>query len=476
MSEQETNLEQKKFQQHQRFASDSVSGNVNTYYKSKSHDLDRISKALEDPVKNQKTLQEVSEYIYHVGGVYQRIIMDTAFMPEYDSMLTPKGVNKVKPETRKRTYLEAAMIIDKINPKHTLKRFGLKLLRFGELYIYEIEDEDTIVYKEMPVDICKITSIENGLCKYAINLDSLKNKNLLATMPKKIKKIYEKYQNKTIGEDKLIDKKWYELDKNAFAFNFIDPFLPKGYPPLSYLFKGVSALDRMTNKLLSDEEIEMLKIIHNKIPLDDDGEFLIDPEIVSKYHYSTKENLPENITITTNPFEMKMHSFQGNNKQTNYRQEALDNVYQTAGFSKEKFSGERNSNQAIKVSTMADEMVALQLVRIFEPYLNYKLRQNKKASNWRVKILDNTYYNKSDYFRDCKEAASSGSSRFKFMASCGLSPYEAVMLRQVEEEIGIDELMTPLLNGQNSSAKLIEDKKNGRPSAEENGDVPESEE
>lgn len=476
MSKQEVNLEQKKFQEHQKFARDSVSNNVNTYYKSKAHDLDKINKALEDPVKNYKALQEVSEYIYHVGGVYQRIIQDTAFMPEYDCMLTPKGINKMKPTTRRKTYLEAAMIVDKVNPKHTFKGFGLKLLRFGELYIYEIEDEDTIVYKQMPPEICRISSIENGLCKYAINLDALKNKNLLATMPKDIRKLYEKYQNKSIKEDKLIDKKWYELEKNAFAFNFIDPFLPKGYPPLSHLFKGASALDRMTNKLLSDEEVEMLKVIHNKIPTNDEGELLIDPEIASKYHYSVKENLPKNVTIATTPLEMKSISFQGNNKQTNYRQESLDSLYQNAGVSKEKFSGERNSNQAIKISTMADEMVALQLVRIFEPYLNYKLRQNKKTSNWRVKILDNTYYNKSDYFRDCKEAASNGSSRLKFMASCGLSPSESLMLREVENDLGLDELLTPLLNGQNTSSKLIEDSKTGRPKAEDDGDVPESEE
>lgn len=476
MSNKNTNKKKTDIKNTKRFAKGSVSGKVDTYYKSKSYDLDKISKALQDPVTNHKLLQEVSEYVYHVGGVYQRILMDVAFMPEFDVMLSPRGINKIKPETKKRSYFEAAMTVEKINPRHNFKRFGLKLLRFGELYIYEIEDEDSIVYKEMPIDMCKITSFENGLCRYSINLDSLRNKNLLETMPNEIKDIYEKYQNKIIKKEDLLEGKWYELKENAFAFNFIDPFLPKGYPPFAYLFKGATALDRMSNKLLSDEEIEMLKIIHNKIPIDEDGNFLIDPDLVTTFHQATKDNLPENVTIATNPFEMKMHSFQGNNKQTNYRQEALDNIYQNAGFSKEKFSGERNSNQAIKISTMADEMVALQLVRIFEPYLNYKIKQNKKASVWKAKILDNTYYNKTEYFRDCKEAASSGGSRLKLMASCGLTPFEAVMLRQAEEDMGIDELMTPLLNGQNSSAKLIEDKKNGRPTKESEGDVPESEE
>lgn len=474
MSEIEVNLEEKKLRQHQRFASDSVSAKVNTNYKAKSYDINRIQTALEDPIKNYKILQEVSEYIYNLNGTYQRLLKDIAFMPEYDCILTPK-VLKMNKNTKQRTYFEAALLIDKINPKSTFKRLGQKLLKYGELYIYEIEDTDSIMYKEMPVDMCMVTSIENGICKYSINLDVLKNKDILATMPKDIQKIYEKYAKGSIKKELLLENKWYELEKNAYAFNFIDPFLPKGYPPLSYLFKGLTALDKMTNKLLLDEEVEALKIVHNYFPLDENGDPTLEPELARLYHESVKANLPENVTIATTPLKMEVHSFQGNNKQTNYRQEALDNVYQSAGVSKEKFSGERNSNQAIAISTQSDEMIALELVRIFEPYLNYKLRQNKKTSGWKVKILENTYYNKSDFFREAKEAASSGGSRFVFMGSCHLSPLETLTIRQAEIDMDMDDLLTPLMNGQNTSSKLIEDKKNGRPSAKDNGEIAEGE-
>ena len=97
-------------------------------------------------------------------------------------------------------------------------RFWLKIkertLETGELYIYKIEDSNGIILQEIPNTFCKITSVENDVSKYAINLKKFNDRNILS-FPKEIQNLYKRYKNGTIKEKDLI--KALNIIKNALV-------------------------------------------------------------------------------------------------------------------------------------------------------------------------------------------------------------------------------------------------------------------
>lgn len=471
-------LEDKIFNENMRFARNSVDYKKVKSNTAKKYSIDQVIKALDNPVKNYKILQETSLYLLSTSMTYRRLLSNFANMVNYDFMLKPTLalVTKSNKDNNLKYYYESASLVEKINPKN-FKWMSQSLWEIGELYLYKIEDKNGIIYKRMPEQICRISSVVyDSICMYSIDLSALKNKDLLDTMPQEIKDIYEKFVNKIINPNDLVDNKWYELNKNAVAFNAIDSFMVKGYPILSPIFPSLLALEEQNRKISSDEEMDNLKIIHMYYEVDDDGNSIIDPQIITSFHESVKANLPDGCTIATNPLKMDVYNTKNSQQVTNYRKETSDIVYSSVGSSRELFNGERNSNMAIELSTKADEIFAFTIATQFENYLNYELKQNKKTSYWLTKLLPTTHYNEGEYRRQCETSLSmtGNGNQLRYLASCGYTPLEAMTLLQIEKDLGIGDLFIPAMNGYNSSlnGKLTD---NGRPKNSESGNVAEEE-
>lgn len=443
----------------------------------KKYTIDQVIKALEDPVKNYKTLQETSLYLSSISMTYRRLLENFSSMVNYSFMLKPTValITKKNKSNALKNYYDSAGLIEKIDPKN-FKWMSKVLWEVGELYLYEIEDKNGIVYKRMPEQICRISSVVgNSISLYSIDLSTLSNKDLLATMPPEVQSLYERFTKKQIKDEELVDGKWYELTKNAVAFNAVDSFMVKGYPLLSPLFPSLMALEESNRRVTSDEEVDNLKIIHMQYEVDEEGNAKIDPMLITQFHNSVKENLPDGCCVSTNPLKMNVYNTKNSQQSTNYRKEIGDIVYSSVGSSRELFNGERNSNMAIEMSTKSDEIFALTVAKLFENYVNYKLNINKKTSYYQSKLLPITYYNEEDYQRRCETSLSfaGAGNMLRYMASLGYTPLEAMAQLQIERDLGLEDLFKPALNGYNAGADEV--KENGRPSASENGDVAELE-
>lgn len=475
-----SDLETKIFNENFRFASSSVDYKRVKSNVIKKYSIEQVIRALEDPVKNYRILQETSLYLSSISMTYRRLISNFANMVNYDFMLKPTLTLATKSNKNNllKNYYDSANIVDKINPKN-FKWMSQTLWEVGEIYLFKIEDKNGIIYKKMPEQICRISSVvDNFVCLYSIDLSTLSNNDLLATMPKEIQDIYNRYVNKTIKDEELVDGKWYELDKNAVAINAIDPFLIKGYPLLSPIFPSLLALEEQNRKISSDAEVDNLKIVHMQYEVDSDGNSIIDPRLIEQFHESVKRNLPDGCSVATNPLKLTVHNTKNSQQATNYRKETTDIVFNSVGSSKEMFNGEKNSNMAITLSTTADEIFAFTVAYKFENYLNYELKQNKKTSYWLAKLLPTTRYNEAEYKRQCETSLSlSGDgNQLRYLSLCGYTPLESMTLLQAEKDLGISKLFVPALNGYNSSSSEVETvTDNGRPKNEDSGGVAEEE-
>lgn len=468
-----------KFSKELAFAKMSMDYKQSKEMKGKKYSKEQIERALLDPAKNYKTLQEVSLYLLSNSMTYRRLIVNFAHMVNYDVMLKPTSnmLFKKGKFDYKKSYYESALLIEKINPKFNFKWIAEYLYSVGEIYLYKVEDKKGILYKKLPEQICRISSVEDSVCLFSIDLTALNNADLLATMPPEIQNIYKRFTEKKIKKEDLVDGKWYELTKNAIAFNAIDSFLPKGYPVLSSVFPSLNSLEDLNKKVADDEKIDNLKIVHMKYDVNEEGSSIIPPEYITAFHQSVKDNLPPGCAVNTSPLEFNVYTTKNTSQQgTNYRQEMNDVVYGSIGSSRELFNGQRNSNQAIDASIKSDEIFALKIAGMFENYLNYELKKNKKTSYFAAKILPTTYYNVNEYKRQCETSLSlSGNgNQLRYLACCGYSPLEALSLLELENNMKIQELFTPALSSYNTSTENLTSEA-GRPSAEDNGEILERE-
>ncbi len=130
-------------------------------------------------------------------------------------------------------------------------------------------------------------------------------------------------------------------------------------------------------------KVDNLKIIHQTIPTNDQGEVLMDEDLVATYHNATKKNLPKGVTITTNPLAMESLSLQSNGNENarglNYLNSAQASVYNSAGVNVGLFNGDTTNSVLLQAGIVADEQIAIDMLLMFENYINVDLAKRKIA-------------------------------------------------------------------------------------------------
>ena len=442
-----------------------VSGDI---YRTRRVNRNTLRKALIDPysVNNVELLQQASRILKATNGIYKRVLNYHSCMYTHDYMIYPVEFDKIKNPTKmQKAYVEAAQYIEKFNLKHNSPWIKERTLETGELYIYKIEDSNGIILQEIPNTFCKITSVENDVSKYAINLKKFNDRNILS-FPKEIQNLYKRYKNGTIKEKDLIDKSYYELKDKAVAFN-LDRFAPKGVPYYCTIFDDLMELEDMKDLKSQNAVIESIKLIHQKFPIDkEDAHSLIDFDVITQYHNATKSTLPNGTAVTTNPLDLQALYLSDSNSKigTNVIQ-ARDSIYDSAGVNSELFNGNKSTTEAIAMGIIADNLVAKPLNAMIVNWINNELRKKKIGGfTWAIKLLDVTEFNKEKRISAAKEGMAFGGSRLEYLATSGYTPLQGLSVLKMESMLGLDELLVPQASSHTQSGA---DK--GRPSKAEGG-------
>jgi hypothetical protein len=403
-----------------------------------------LRRALSDPYNNRniEILQQASSVLKCTNGIYRRVLNYQANMHTNDFLIYPLDAWKFKDsESMQNAYIEAAKFIEKFNLKDNAVWIKERVLEQGELFIYKIEDKNGVILQEIPNHFCKITSVEDNVCRYAINLKKINKKNI-GSLPKEIQILYDKF---TKGElINLIDNSYYELGNNAYAFN-LDRFAPKGIPFYCTIFDDLMELEDKKDLKSQNDVIESIRLIHQKFPLADDGSSLIDFNLVETYHNSTKSTLPAGTAVTTNPFELKTLSLSDNNsKLSTTILSAKDMVFDSAGINAELFNGNRNNSEAIAMGIIGDTLVAKPLNNMICNWINNEFKKQRFGNTtWAVRMIGTTEFNKENMISRCRENLAYGGSRLEFLACNGYTPLEGLSVLKMEGLLNLEELFVP---------------------------------
>lgn len=459
-------------EKHLRFAQGSISSKSvgETSLSRSGIDYSQLQSALQDPYANISTIQQISKILYHTNGVYYRLIEMFANIPMYDLFLSPTVIPSFSGkgdmvEKMNKEYEQIAQLVEKTNYKYNFKWFGRHLLLYGELFIYKVEDNSGTFYKLIPNEICRVSGImENNILKYSIDLSKLNNAELLSTMPIPIQKLYEKYNAGSLANDeKLIDSYYYLEENEAVAFLYDDGNVrTKGVAPFSYLFDKIYRVDEIEDEELSNSASDNLKLIVQKAQTNEEGELLMDIDLISMYHQAAKKNLPKGVGIVTSPMQIEALTLQRQASTTlTATQKAYESVYTSAGINSELFNGQRSSNESVLNSIKTDEMVIDRLNLIFCNFINYEIKNKKRSAMWKVEMLRNTYFNKKEIQASCREDAVLGLGKLRYLSSLGYTPLTALSVLYYESESQLETLFKPLASGYNSGAVAND---TGRPS------------
>lgn len=448
-----------------------VSGEI---YRPRRINRATLRRALSDPYRdsNIDILQQASMVLKTTNGIYKRVLNYQSAMHTNDFMIYPVEADRVKnPTEMQKAYVEASMYVEKYQLKENSCWIKERVLEQGELYIYKIEDNNGIILQEIPNTFCKITSVENNVSKYAINLKKITERNVLS-FPKEIQVLWKKFNNGSIKEKDLIDKSYYELKDNAIAFN-LDRFTPKGIPFYCTIFDDLMELEDMKDLKSQNAVIESIKLVHQQFPVDKDtGASLIDFDVITQYHNATKSTLPSTAAVTTNPLEVQVMTMGDSNAKINGSViQTRDAIYDSAGINAEIFNGNKNSNQAIAAGIVADSLVSKSLNQLINNWINYEMRKKKIGGfTWQVRMLDVTEFNKEQSIKLSRENMAYGGSKLEFVAMNGYTPLQAMSVLKMESMLGLDTLLVPQATSHTQSGTS----ESGRISKEDGGSGDES--
>jgi hypothetical protein len=435
----------------------------------------QIKRLMQNPIANYKELQQISQLLSSINGIYARIIEYFSSVLTYDHFLYPSISSSKMNNTDKmiNSYEDFALYLDKMNLKYNLPIFVKSLYTKGEVFVYKLEDSKSIIYQEIPNELCRLSISREGVFGYEVNMNKFNDINIV-NYPLEFQDKYTIYQKLSgaKGKKTIVDwqnptePQWCQISDKGIAFPTLTN-ASHSYPPLSYLFCDILDVDNVKDLKKEKDRLDNTKMIHNQVPIDKEtGLPTMDLELAKKYNESIKKNISEGVFSVTNPFDTQVLNLQsGQQRTTNMVEEAIDLLFADAGVSDMLFSNKKASGEALKMSVKADMATLFSFILpLFSNYINYELKKINSVYKWKIKILEVTYFDRADQLKQFISLLPLGASRYQYMALQGLSPLEALNTLKFEQISAIDNLLVPKMNSHVMSSST-----SGRPTVEDGG-------
>jgi len=491
-------LEEESHRDYVSFAKDSSVSNKSSAYSSIQNNKARktsksnIKKFLDNPTDNYLQLQQSSQYLKNTNGIYNRLIFYFSSLLTYEHYLYPVVSSDKLDNDKKVTkvYEDVAINLEKYNLKFNLPKFTEYIFTDGEVFLYKLEDTKGIVFKKIPNEYCRVSQMEDGVFRYEINVTKFTDitiqefpqefQNLYNVFHDKEKSDKNKKQNKNQNNilnninNNYINYGWFQISNKGVCFptqwnNF------HSFPMMSYLLPDIMDIDSIKDLKKDSDRLDNTKFIHSKVETNKDtGLPVMDLDIVKAYNKSIQDKLPDGMVAITNPFVTNSIQLAGSQSNiNNIVEQATDYIYSSAGVSDLLFSNKKSSSEALKQSIAVDVQILLSFILpLYINYINFELRQYNSVYRFAVRILETTLLSRKDDLTLSMASMNVGGSRLKFMALCGHTPIEARTLRKLENALGMDELLTPKLNGNVISGNADGTSNvGGAPTAESTGTV-----
>lgn len=377
--------------------------------------------ALKFPHRHWRILMSVSEelmrispHYYRLNNLYSNMMLFCWGLDIYD---VKPNVNK---DTLKNTYCSLSAKLETMSLKHEFSKIA-QFLPYQDIYCgLVMEGANDFFIQKIDFKICRLRQVQDGLYNYEINLSAIKPQNITA-YPNYVQQAYVDYMEGRITQ-------WYlpPADKQICVklnSQWIYPF-----PMLIGLIRDILDLDIYKKLKLQSARTDNYKAIMIKVPIDEStvDKPLLTPETLGIFAEINRESMSDDIGIIhTLGSAGEAISFKDSNNTRNNVSDAVDELYNSSGESKELFNGS-SSGTALTFSVENDSGFIYKLYRQFERWMNryIKLKKyNKSSFKFYFYLLDITIFNRDNVSKRYKEACTLGATVIdKWLATLDMTP------------------------------------------------------
>lgn len=433
-------------------------------------DIRDVRHALEHPMHGWKILCMVSEKLMRISPHYYKLNSLYSNMAQFcwgvDLYDIKEGVNV---ENVKKTYNIVTAKLENMNLKHEFSKI-MKYIPYLDIFCGLVAESATDFFiQKVDFSICKLYEIQDGLFNFAIDLSAISPRDVTA---------YPDYVQKAwldLREGKL-KCKWFLPPASKQICIKLNSQWTYPYPILIGMVGDILDLDIYKKLKLQSARTDNYKAIMIEVPIDPKSidKPLITPETLGIFAEMNRASMTDDVgLIHTLGSKGEAISFKDSSNTTNNVSDAIDEIYNSSGESKELFNGS-SSGTAIKYSIENSSGFIYALYRQFERWVNryIKLRKyNKSTFKFSFYLLDLTIFNKENVSKNYKEACTLGIPVIdKYMAALDMTPSKIMGAYVTHNDIfDFYNKLKPLSTSYNSSD--ISSNSSGRPTAESKGET-----
>jgi len=422
-------------------------------------DADRLERALMNPAQSAEYLQSISQYLAYTVGNYQRAVYYFSQIKSFDYELLPLASLKGLSKDEKRSYYSARNrcldLLHKLNIKYQFPKIDLEVMFSGVATYYIKETEDSIQFLQLPNDYVYLVSpwaygykasLDLTMFDSYMGISSIAIPELASAYAKFVELRKNGLEGRKYTQDELTTIQYYPLDPNNFWTFTFDPIHPDRVPPLASSF--APSLDTLTyRKLLKNKvALDLYKVIALKIPLNkDSSKMALNYIEASKITDVIQSILPENIRVYSSPFDSDAISTSQEDKFEAVVNMANDTFNTSAGLQAGLFGGsELKQSMALLVSADVDYDYVKHMYFQYANCINFILNRNNKTYRFNVNMFGNSLRRIDDVKMYGELMASKNAPATRFFAAMGYPAETVVPLLEMEDDMGIKDLMKPL--------------------------------
>lgn len=410
-------------------------------------------------------LMRVSPHYYRMNNLYSNMALFCWWIDLYDVK------DGAKTEVVKKTYSSLAAKLEGMNLKHEFSKI-MKVIPYQDIYCGLVwENSSDFFFQQIDYKICELYQIQDGLYNFRIDLTKIDGANL-AAYPNYVQKAWLDLRDGVVNSS--TNGQWYSPPADEQICLKMNSQWTFPYPILISLIKDILDLDVYKKLKLQSARTDNYKAIAVEVPIDETtvDKPLLTPDTLGIFAEINRESMADDIglihTLGSNATPI---SFKDSSNARNNVSDSIDEVYNSAGITKELFNGS-SSGTAVTFSIENDSGFVYGIYRQFERWMNrfIKIRKyNKPAFKFFFYLLDITIFNRKDVTARYKDSISMGCTVIdKYLASLDMTPSRTLGSYTMHESIfDFRNHFIPLQTSYNSS---VEDSKNGRPTNKSKGE------
>lgn len=425
---------------------------------------------------NQKQLREISELLYERSTQYKRLIKHFAGMPIFPYVLIPnEDLRSRSAEEVRKEYREIGTFLDVLNIKHEMGKVVLDVFKKETFYGYLNHQGDTCFIQPFDNEICMITSIEDGVFNFSIDMSIFdSDATLLDFYPKEVEKKYKKWKNhkgnKQPNKNSALQN-WVELDsENTICIKLNEEKHNVSVPMFTGTFESIFDIDGFKQLRKDREELQNYMIISQQLPIrtdsEDNNDFLIDRDTMNYFHNTIADSLPDNVALITSPMKLDHIKFDKDTIENDGVTKAERAFWESSGTSQSLFNSVNGSASSISMSIKTDESIVLTLLNQIERWINRLLKKKFNNPLFKAEVLGVTRFNQNEIFEKYLKASQFGIPvKSHIGAIMGLSPIGMLDMAYLENDIlQIPRDFIPLQSSHTQNGENSEE--NGRPQSD----------